>query len=153
TRSLPRRSCGTTRRLRRRSTRRSRTNAKPTVASSSVRPHAVNQPIGRSLTTARSVAVRSIPSPRRRVVHVANAWQTALTTSVGLTTATSPAEGPGVVTRSTRYTDAVAAFELWRLEQRAKPADLFTEPPPPPDAWKTEALTAVQTVAYRRAEL
>jgi hypothetical protein len=61
------------------------------------------------------------------------------------------------MTRSTRYTEAVRAFETWRLEQKAKPADLFTQesftPEDSRDFWRAEALTAIERAARLRPEL
>jgi hypothetical protein len=60
------------------------------------------------------------------------------------------------VTRSTRYTEAVRAFETWRLEQKVKPADLFSTaveiPVDSGDFWRAEALTAIKRAARSHAE-
>jgi hypothetical protein len=59
------------------------------------------------------------------------------------------------MTRSTRYIEAVRAFETWRLEQRAKPADLFAADGSTSihDAWRDEALDAVERCALVNREL
>jgi hypothetical protein len=61
------------------------------------------------------------------------------------------------VSRSSRYTEAVHAFETWRLEQKAKPADLFStavqNPVDSRDFWRAEALAAIERAARTRAEL
>src|SRR5690349_7775546 len=68
----------------------------------------------------------------------------------------APQRGSGV-SRSTLYTEAVRAFEMWRLEQKAKPPDLFSELVSPfrdssGDFWRAEALSAIERVARSRAE-
>ena len=65
------------------------------------------------------------------------------------------------MTRSTRFTEAVLAFETRRLEKIAKPADLFSSADPAVspigdtsrDFWRAEALTAIERAARTRAEL
>jgi hypothetical protein len=60
------------------------------------------------------------------------------------------------VSRSTRYTEAVRAFEDWRYEQKAKPADLFStaveNPVESRDFWRAEALAAIERAARTRSE-
>jgi hypothetical protein len=58
------------------------------------------------------------------------------------------------VTRSTRYTEAIRAFEDWRYQQRVKEPDLFSlEPASAPDEWRDRALELVHRVALTRTEL
>ena len=58
------------------------------------------------------------------------------------------------MSRSDRYLEAVRALEDWKFAQRVRTPDLFTvRSTPIGDAWKAEALTAIERVARSRSEL
>lgn len=67
------------------------------------------------------------------------------------------------MSRSDRYLEAIRAFETWRLEQKAKPADLFSQPSRDSqgvrtpvgvvERWADEAMAAVEDAARQHREL